>query len=43
MELCKFGRSVVQVRLRGGPFDFWGGGGGGFEENVPEQSIYFFA
>ena len=26
--------------VRGGPFDFWGGGG--VEENVPEQSIYFF-
>ena len=30
------------VKLRGGPFDFWGGGGGGgVEENVPEQFIYF--
>ena len=26
--------------VRGGPFDFLGGGGG-VEENVPEQSIYF--
>ena len=28
------------IYVRGGPFDFWGGGG--VEENVPEQSIYFF-
>ena len=26
--------------IRGGPFDFWGGGG--VDENVPEHFIYFF-
>ena len=26
--------------IKGGPIDFVGGGG--FEENVPEQFIYFF-
>ena len=33
-------RDTITSRLMGGQFDFWGGGGG-VEEIVPEQSIYF--
>ena len=35
-EICC--KAIHIDTIRGGPFDFWGG----FEENVPEQSIYFF-
>ena len=30
----------MSISIRDRPFDYWGGGG--VEENVPEQSIYLF-